>query len=125
MRTPPPVPESWDPTWWWSARACADWRFPSKSLRTGSVQRVRGHRELLDDRAECEGREEGEAADDDDDAHHESDEQAAGGRESAGRDGNGFLRRQRSRDRHGRNDHPEPADEHRDGAGDVVEQGIS
>src|SRR5271169_3357627 len=104
MRTPPPVPGSWDPTWWWPARACADWRFPSKSLRRGSVQRVRGHRQLLDDRAEREGREEGEAADDDDDADQETDEQAAGGRERAGRNGDRFFRRQRSRDRHGGDD---------------------
>ena len=42
-------------------------------------------RELLDDRAERERREEGEAADDDDHADNEADEQATGGREGAGR----------------------------------------
>src|ERR1700761_2499560 len=41
-------------------------------------------RELFDDRAERQRREEGEPADDHDDANHQPDEQAAGGRERTG-----------------------------------------
>src|SRR5579871_6276621 len=82
------------------------------------------HREMLDDRTERQRREEGEAADDQDDADDEADEQAAGGREGAGRRRNRFLGRERTCDRHCRDDHPEPADEHRDRAGDVVKQRI-
>ena len=84
-----------------------------------------GHREMLDDRSERERREEGQAADDQDHADDQADEQAAGGRERAGRWRNRFLLRERAGDRHGRDDHPEAADEHRDGAGDVVEERVA
>src|SRR5882672_6508747 len=54
----------------------------SMNVTPGSVrreQRACGHREMFDDRAECEGREEGEAADDQDHADGEADEQATRG----------------------------------------------
>ncbi len=47
-----------------------------------SEQGAGGHREVLDDRAERERREEGEAADDQDHADDEADEQSAGGRQA-------------------------------------------
>src|ERR1700748_1280369 len=72
-----------------------------------SEQVVGGHREVLDNRAERQRREEGETADDQDDAHHEADEQAAGGRECAGRGRNRLLAGKRARDRHRRHDHEE------------------
>ena len=49
----------------------------------------------------------------------QADEQAAGGRERAGGGGTDLLGRERAGDRHGRDDHPEAADEHRDGAGEL------
>src|SRR5436190_846548 len=88
-------------------------------------QRAGGHREVFDDGAERKRREEGEAADDQDDADGEADEQPAGGREGAGRRRHGFLLRERTGNRHRRDDHPEAADQHRDGAGDVVEEDIA
>src|SRR5689334_2959102 len=66
-----------------------------------------GHREVLDDGSERERREEGEAADDQDHADDETDEQTAGGRERPHRRRDRFLLRQRSGDRHGRDDHEE------------------
>src|SRR5712671_4833949 len=81
-----------------------------------SEQRVAGHREMLDDGSERERREECQSADDHDHAHDQADKQAAGGREGSGGRRNGFLGGERAGDRHGWNDHPEPADEHRDGA---------
>src|SRR5262245_47202575 len=95
---------------------------------SGSIrceQRARGHREMLDDGTERERGEEREAADDDDHAHHQADEQGAGGREGAGRRRDRFLLRERAGDRHGRDDHPETADQHRDGAGEIVEHDVS
>src|SRR6185437_301592 len=68
-------------------------------------QRVRLHREMLDDRSERERGEECQTADDEDDADNQADEQAAGGREGAGRGGDALLLRQRTGDRHGRDDH--------------------
>src|SRR5262245_24576814 len=100
----------------------------SMGTSSGSVrreQRARSHREVLDDGTERERGEEGQAADDDDHAHHQADEQAAGGREGARRGRNRFLLGKRAGDRHSRNDHPETADQHRDGAGEVVEQGVA
>ena len=47
----------------------------------------------------------------------EADEQPAVGRERASRGRTDLLVRQRAGDRHGRDDHEEAADEHRDGAG--------
>ena len=76
--------------------------------------RARLHREMLDDGPERERGEEGEAADDQDHADQQADEQAAGGRERAGRGGNALLLRERAGNRHGRDDHEEAADEHRD-----------
>src|SRR5262252_1455896 len=99
----------------------------SIGAHSGSIRREGGagdHREMLDQRAERERREEGEAADDDDDADDEADKQPAGGREGAERGRHGLLGRERAGDRHGRNDHPEAADQHRDGERDVVEQRI-
>src|ERR1700712_4176592 len=90
-----------------------------------SEQGVRIHREVLDDRSECERGEEGEAADDQDDADHEADEQAAGGRQRAGRRRDGFLARQRTRQRHRRHDHEEAADEHRACQREIVEQRVA
>src|SRR5215467_3439952 len=100
----------------------------SIGAHSGSIRRERGagdHREMLDQRAERERREEGEAADDDDDADDEADKQTAGGREGAERGRHGLLGRERAGDRHGRNDHPEAADQHRDGEREVVEQRIA
>src|SRR6202047_374780 len=81
--------------------------------------------EVLDDRAERERREEGETADDQDHADDQADEQAARGRQRAGRRRDRLLARQRTRDRHGRHDHEEAADEHRDSPGDVIERGVA
>ncbi len=39
--------------------------------------------------------------------------------------GTDFFVGERAGDRHGRNDHQEAANEHRDGAGDVVEDGVA
>ena len=39
--------------------------------------------------------------------------------------GTDLLGRERAGDRHGRDDHPEAADQHRDGAGDVVEERVA
>src|SRR5262245_49943467 len=50
------------------------------SRSIGCEQSSGGHREMLDDRSECERREEGQPADDHDHAHHQADKQAAGGR---------------------------------------------
>ena len=61
-----------------------------------SEQRAGQHREMFDDRAERERREEGQAADDQDDADQQADEQAAGGRERAGRRRHGLLLRRAS-----------------------------
>src|SRR5262249_35630804 len=108
------------------ACACGYSRFPL--CRSGSIrceQGARGHRELLDDRTERERGEEGQAADDHDHADHQTDEQAAGGRKGASRRRNRLLFRERAGDGHGRDDHPEPADQHRDGAGEVVEEDVS
>src|SRR5665213_2639579 len=82
------------------------------------------HHQLLDERAECERREECKTADDDDDAHDQADEQAARGRERAGGRRDRLLGHKRAGNGHGRDDHPEAADEHRDGAGDVEEQRV-
>ena len=89
-----------------------------------SEQRVRLHREMLDNGPERERREECQPADDEDDADHQADEQAAGGRESTGRGGDAPLLGKGAGDRHRRNDHEEAADEHRDGAGDVEEHRV-
>ena len=53
------------------------------SERAGSEYGAGVHREMLDDGAEGERREEGQAAHDEDDADDEADEQSAGGRERA------------------------------------------
>src|SRR5581483_6407349 len=90
-----------------------------------SVERARGHREMLDNGSKRQRREEGQAAHDQDHADDEADEQAAGGRERAHRRRNRFLAGQRAGDRHGRNDHEEAADEHRAGKGQVVEEGVA
>ena len=55
----------------------------------------------------------------------QADEQAAGGRERAGRCRDRFLGGERAGNRHGRDDHPEPADNHRDRAGEIVEQRVA
>ena len=39
--------------------------------------------------------------------------------------GTDFLGGERAGNRHGRDDHPEPADEHRDGAAEIVEQRVA
>ena len=80
---------------------------------------------MLDDRSERQCREEGEAADDQDHADHEADEQPARGREGAGGSRHDLLGRQRAGNRHGRDDHPEAADQHGDGAGDVVPERVA
>src|SRR5690242_681488 len=80
---------------------------------------------MLDDWTEGECREEREAADDNDHTHDQADEQAARGREGASRGRNRLFGRERARDRHCRNDHPEPANQHRDGAGEIVEEGVA
>src|SRR5579872_1036564 len=82
------------------------------------------HRQMLDDRAKRQRREESEAADDEDHADHEADEQTAGGREGAARGRNGFLPRQRAGHRHRRNDHEKPADEHRARKRQIVEERV-
>ena len=79
---------------------------------------------MLDDRAERQRREEGEAAHDQDDADHEADEQRAVGRKGAGRGRNDLLGRQRTRDGDHRHDHQEAADEHREADGRVVEERV-
>src|SRR6201994_2940179 len=63
--------------------------------------------EMLDDGAERERREEGEAADDQDDADDEADEQATRGRERAHRWRDRLLLRERACDSHRRHDHEE------------------
>src|SRR5262245_5668835 len=78
----------------------------------GREQRAGGHRQVFDDGPEREGREEGEPADDHNDADQETDEQSAGGWEGAGRRWHRLLGRQRAGDRHGRDDHPETANQH-------------
>src|SRR3954470_17611471 len=83
------------------------------------------HREMLDDGAEGEGREEGEAADDQDHADDEADEQPARGREGARGRRDRFLGGQRTRDRHRRDDHEEAADEHRACEREIVEEGVA
>src|SRR5664279_2230214 len=87
-------------------------------------QRASGHREVLDDRPERERREEGQTADYQDHADDQADEEAAGGRECAGRRGDALFLRERAGDRHGRDDHEEAPDEHRDRAGDVEEHRV-
>src|SRR5262245_51242687 len=94
---------------------------------SGSIRREQGaggHREMLGDGSERERREEREAADDHDHADREPNEQAPGGGERAGRRRHRLLRGKRPGDRHGWDDHQEAADEHRDRAGEVVEQGV-
>src|SRR5215475_7958603 len=96
--------------------------------RSGSIrreQRARGHGEMLGDRTKRERREERQPADDQDHADDQADEQAAGGRKRAGRRRDRLFFRERAGDRHGRDDHPEAADQHRDGAGDVIKESIS
>src|SRR5450759_3106900 len=87
-------------------------------------QRARGHREVLDDGPERERGEEGEAANDHDHAHDQPDEQAAGGRERASGRGDTLFLGERAGDRHGRDDHEEATDKHRDRAGDVEEHRV-
>src|SRR5262249_56133660 len=70
-------------------------------------------------------RKERQPADDQDHADDQADEQAAGGRKRAGRRRDRLFFRERAGDRHGRDDHPEAADQHRDGAGDVIKESIS
>src|ERR1700761_297817 len=83
------------------------------------------HREVLDDGAERECRDEGEAADDQDDPDDEADEQAARGGERAHRRRDRLFLRKRSRDRHRRHDHEEAADEHRTRERQVVKEGVA
>src|SRR5215470_14235496 len=83
------------------------------------------HREVLDDRAERQRREEGEAANDEDNADDEADEQPAGGREGAGGSWNRLLLGKRSRNRHCRHDHEEAADKHRHRAGQIIEEDVA
>src|ERR1700728_5024000 len=80
------------------------------------------HRELLDDRAERQRRKEGETANNHDHSDDKADEKAAGRRKGTDRCRNQFLLGQRAGDDHGRDDHPETADAHRDRAGEIVEQ---
>src|SRR2546430_961349 len=92
------------------------------------VRREQGagsHREMFDNGAQGERGEEGQPTDDHDHADHEADEEPAGRRERACRRRHRLLFRERARDCHGRDDHPEAADQHRDGAGEVVEHDIS
>src|SRR5260370_473921 len=93
---------------------------PSQGLR--SEQGPGLHRELLDQRAERDGREIGEAADDRDDANQQADKQTAIGRKGAGRGRRYLLRGERSGDRQHRNDHEEAADQHRQADRRVVEK---
>ena len=79
---------------------------------------------MLDDGPEREHGEECQAADDQNDADHQADEQAARGRERARRRRDALLLDERTGDRHGRDDHEEAADKHRDRAGDVEEHRI-
>src|SRR5262245_21293300 len=65
-----------------------------------SEQLPRHHGEVLDDRPECQRREEREAANDQDHPDQEAYEQAAIGRESAGRGGHDLLGHKRARHRH-------------------------
>src|SRR5262249_61103775 len=91
--------------------------------RSGSIrreQRARRHGEMLGDRTKRERREERQPADDHDHADDQADEEAAGRRERAGRWWDRLLFGERAGDRNGRDDHPEAADQHRDGAGDVI-----
>src|SRR6266550_2745144 len=79
------------------------------------VRREQGagsHREMFDNGAQGERGEEGQPTDDHDHADHEADEEAAGRRERACRRRHRLLFRERARDRHGRDDHPEAADQH-------------
>src|SRR5580698_5991158 len=91
----------------------------------GREKRAGIHRELLDDWAERECREEGEATDNHDHANDKADEQAAGGGEGADRCRDQFLLGKRAGDDHGWDDHPEAADAHRDCASEIVEQCVS
>src|SRR5882757_10838626 len=90
-----------------------------------SEQGIGVHREVLDDRAERERREEGETTDDQDDTDDQADEQAAGRRQRAGGRRNRLLAGERTRNSHGRHDHEEAADEHRDTTGYVVKQDVA
>src|SRR5215471_4418756 len=79
-------------------------------------------RQGLGDRAQDQRREEGEAAHDQDHADQEPDEQAPRGGKRAARGRYDLLLRERAGDRHRRNDHPEPTDQHRDCTGEIVER---
>src|SRR5437868_3525699 len=89
----------------------------------GSEQGVGVHREMLDDRTECQRREERQPADDQDHTDDEADEQATGGWQRAGRRRDRLLGGKRARQRHRRHDHEEAADEHRTGERQIVEEG--
>ena len=80
---------------------------------------------MLDERSKRERREERKTADDQDHANDQADEQRARGREGAERRRHGFLDGKRARDRHGRHDHPEAADQHRARQRQIVEQRVA
>src|SRR3954451_1326723 len=83
------------------------------------------HRQVFDDGAEGEGREEGQAANDQDHAGQQADEQGVMGREGPGRDGRALLGRQRSGDRQHRHDDEEAANQHGDGDRQVVPERVA
>ena len=72
------------------------------------------HQQVLDDRAEAEGREERQRADDDDDADEQRREQRRRHRERAGRRRHALLAAEAAGDRQHRDDHEEAADQRRE-----------
>ena len=93
-------------------------------VSSGSSSEELSVAELLDDGAEGDGREEGEAADDHDHADDQADEHAVVGLERAQRFRDDVLGRQRTPEGQGRDHDAEPADQHVDGPDDVVEGGV-
>src|SRR5579883_2041784 len=102
------------------------WRVWTRSMEglPGSVERAGLHREMLDDGAERQRREEDEPTRDQDHADEEPDEKPAIGRERACRGGDDLLRNERARDRQHGHDHEEAADEHRKAERGIVEERI-
>src|ERR1019366_8968788 len=81
--------------------------------------------ELLDDRAERNGGEEGEATDDDDDPDGQADKHAVVGAEGTERLGDHVFGGEHAPEGQGRDHDTEPADQHVDASDDVVEGGVA
>src|ERR1700685_1231478 len=81
--------------------------------------------ELLDDRTESDGGEEGESTNDHDDSDSEADEHSVVGAEGPERVGHDVLRCQPSPEGQGGDHDGVPSEQHVDGADDVVEGGIA